>query len=140
MEAETPDGPPAGDGPEVPAGVVAQLLFDFLRQLTTLSLAGAGGTVTLMQTAFADSEYRLLSLIGVGAFFLAALFALQTQQVFAERLAEGTETLRPHKTAIERHAISRTPRAERILTQIAFALFGAGTGAVSMTLVLEFLS
>ena len=131
-------GERADEAPEVPAGVVAQLLFDFLRQLSTLSLAGAGGTVTLLQTVFADSEQEGLLVAGAAVFFLAALFALQTQQVFVERLAAETRTLRPHQTAIERFSMARTPRTERVLTYVSFALFGVGVGAVMMALALEF--
>lgn len=125
--------------PEVPAGVVAQLVFDFLRQLSTLSLAAAGGTVTLMQTVFADSERQGFLIFGVAALFLAALFALQTQQVLVERLAAATRTLRPARTAVERFNMPRTPKTERLLTYLSFGLFGMGIGAVLMVVVLEFL-
>ena len=134
-----PPGAPSVDEPEVPAGVVAQLVFDFLRQLSTLSLAAAGGTVTLMQTALADSAYQGLLVGGVAALFLAALSALQTQQVLVERLAEGTRTLRPADTPLERFKMKRTPKTERVLTYVSFALFGLGIGLVLFVVVAEFL-
>ncbi len=125
--------------PEVPAGVVAQLVFDFLRQLSTLSLAAAGGAVTLMQTALADSEFQGALIGGVASLFLAAIFSLQTQQVFVERLAHKTRTLKPAKTAVERFNMKRTPKTERVLTYLSFGLFGLGVTMVVWVVVMEFL-
>lgn len=128
---------PAPPDPEVPAGVVAQLIFDFLRQLSTLSLAAAGGVVTLMQTVLDESEHQVFLIVSIVALFLAAIFALQTQQVLVERLAEGTRTLKPAKTAVERYNMPRTPKTERVLTYLAFGLFGTGIGAALMAIVLS---
>ncbi|MEM8556813.1 MAG: hypothetical protein AAF809_03385 [Bacteroidota bacterium] len=125
--------------PEVSADTVAELLFDFLRQLSTLSLAAAGGTVTLMQTVFADSERQGLLVGGVVALFLAALFALQTQQVLVERLASGTRTLRPSDGWLSRLKMRRSSSNEQRLMYLAFGLFGVGIALVGMVVVYDFL-
>ena len=101
-------------------------------------VAAAGGAVTLMQTALADSEYQGLLIGGVAALFLAALFTLQTQQVFVERLAHKTRTLKPAKTAVERFNMKRTPKTERVLTYLSFALFSVDVAMVVMVVVMEF--
>lgn len=124
--------------PEVSADTVAELLFDFLRQLSTLSLAAAGGTVTLMQTVFAESEQQALLVGGVVALFLAALFALQTQQVLVERLAEETETLKPARGRLSKLKMKRTPAAEQRLMAVAFVLFGVGVSCVGVAAVVDF--
>ncbi len=125
--------------PEVSADTVAQLFFDFLRQLSTLSLAAAGGTVTLMQTAFADSEQQPLLLGGTAALFLAALFALQTQQVLVERLALGTRTMRPAAGGLGRLKMKRTSANEQRLMYVAFGLFGAGLALVGIAVASDLL-
>ncbi|MEM1270849.1 MAG: hypothetical protein AAGI08_12475 [Bacteroidota bacterium] len=123
--------------PEVSADAVAHLFFGFLRQLSTLSLAAAGGTVTLMQTVFAGSERMGLLIGGVVALFLAALFALQTQQVLVERLAQQTRTLKPEGGFLDRMKMKRTSANEQRLMYIAFGLFGLGLGMVAMAVVTE---
>ncbi|MEM1128714.1 MAG: hypothetical protein AAGI71_18870 [Bacteroidota bacterium] len=131
--------PTASNEAEVPAGIVAQLIFAFLRQLSTLSLAAAGGSITLVQTVFSDSELQGVLILGTGLLFLAALVALQTQQVLVERLAATTQTLKPAEVALERFQMARTPKTERVLTYVAFGLFGAGLGTVLMVVITEFL-
>lgn len=121
------------------ADTVAELFFDFLRQLSTLSLAAAGGTVTLMQTVFADSERQALLVGGVVALFLSALFALQTQQVLVERLASGTRTLRPSGGRLDRLKMKRTSANEQRLMYISFGLFGGGITLVGLAVVYDFL-
>ncbi|WP_412063653.1 hypothetical protein [Rubrivirga sp. IMCC45206] len=125
--------------PEVSADTVAQLFFDFLRQLSTLSLAAAGGTVTLMQTVLAESASQGLLVGGVAALFLAALFALQTQQVLVERLAGHTKTMRPQDGGLARLKMKRTSANEQRLMYLAFGLFGAGLTMVGVAVVNDFL-
>lgn len=125
--------------PEVSADTVAQLFFDFLRQLSTLSLAAAGGTVTLMQTVFAGSEYQALLVGGVVALFIAAIFALQTQQVLVERLAGETRTMRPSGGRLSKLKMRRTSANEQRLMYVSFGLFGAGITLVGMAAVYDFL-
>ena len=142
MELKDPEVEPTqplGKEPEVSANTVAGLFFDFLRQLSTLSLAAAGGTVTLMQTVFADSERQALLVGGVVALFLAALFALQTQQVLVERLASGTRTLRPEGGALDRLKMKRTSANEQRLMYLSFGLFGVGLALVGLVAVYDFL-
>jgi len=129
----------ASEEPEVSADTVAQLFFDFLRQLSTLSLAAAGGTVTLMQTVFADSERQALLVGAVVALFVAALFALQTQQVLVERLASETRTLRPDGGRLARLKMKRTSANEQRLMYISFGLFGIGVALVGLAVVYDFL-
>ena len=115
MEDETPQAPALEDEPEVSADTVAELFFDFLRQLSTLSLAAAGGAVTLMQTVLAESEHQAMLVGGVVALFLAALSALQTQQVLVERLAQGTRTLKPDDGLLGRLKMERSSANEQRL-------------------------
>ena len=126
------------DEPEVSADTVAGLFFDFLRQLSTLSLAAAGGTVTLMQTVLAGSENQALLVGGVVALFLAALFALQTQQVLVERLAQGTRTLKPDGGRLAKLKMKRSSANEQRLMYVAFGLFGLGLACVVMAVVYDF--
>ncbi|WP_143536733.1 hypothetical protein [Rubricoccus marinus] len=138
MDTSPPAEEPTAE-PEVSADMVAQLFFDFLRQLSTLSLAAAGGTVTLMQTVFADSEQQAVLVGGVIALFLAALFALQTQQVLVERLAQGTQTLKPDGGWLAKLKMNRTSANEQRLMYLAFGLFGAGLALVGLAVVTDFL-
>ena len=138
MDTPPPAEEPTAE-PEVSADMVAQLFFDFLRQLSTLSLAAAGGTVTLMQTVFADSEQQAVLVGGVVALFLAALFALQTQQVLVERLAQGTQTLKPDGGWLAKLKMNRTSANEQRLMYLAFGLFGAGLALVGLAVVTDFL-
>ncbi|WP_412067142.1 hypothetical protein [Rubrivirga sp. IMCC43871] len=131
--------PDPADLPEVSADTVAQLFFDFLRQLSTLSLAAAGGTVTLMQTVLAESQSQGLLVAGVAALFLAALFSLQTQQVLVERLAGQTRTMRPGAGGLARLKMKRTSANEQRLMYISFGLFGAGLAMVGLAVVTDFL-
>lgn len=131
--------PDPADLPEVSADTVAQLFFDFLRQLSTLSLAAAGGTATLMQTVLAESESQGLLVGGVASLFLAALFALQTQQVLVERLADQTRTMRPEGGALARLKMKRTSANEQRLMYLSFGLFGAGLTLVGIAVVNDFL-
>ena len=124
--------------PEVPAGVVAQLAFDFFRQLSTLSLAAAGGAITLTQTALAESLYQGMVVAGSVGLFLAALFALQAQQILVERLAAETEILRPPETLLNKLQMKRTAATERRMVYISFGLFGLGAGLVLASLLLEY--
>ncbi len=137
METDSPT--PQADEPEVSADTVAELFFDFLRQLSTLSLAAAGGSVTLMQTALADSDNQAMLVGGVVSLFLAALFALQTQQVLVERLAQGTRTLRPDDGVLGRLKMTRSSANEQRLMYVSFGLFGLGLGLVGVAVVSDYL-
>lgn len=135
----TPPDHADADPPEVSADTVAQLFFDFLRQLSTLSLAAAGGTVTLMQTVLADAERRPILVGAVIALFLAALAALQTQQVLVERLARHTRTLRPDEGWLGRLKMNRTAANEQRLMYVSFGLFGLGVALVGVAVVYDYL-
>jgi hypothetical protein len=121
---------PEQQQPEVSADVIAQLQFDFLKQIATLGLASAGGSLTLLQTVFANAENKFMIIAGMAALFLAALASLEAQQVMVERLGEATRTLRPHYTAVEKFRTPRTARAEKLLTIAASGLLGLGLALV----------
>ena len=50
------------------ADTVAHLYFELMKQIITLSIASAGGALTLIQTLLEDSEARAFATAGV--FFL----------------------------------------------------------------------
>lgn len=107
---------------------IASLSFDFLKQLATLALATAGGAVTLLQTVLSTSSTRPLMILASGLLVISALFSLQAQQILVERLREGTSNY--SDSAAGRFKLPRTAKAERRITVLSFAMFGAGLGLV----------
>lgn len=60
--------------PEVSADTVAFLYFEQMKQITTLSVAVAGGTVTLLQTLLQDDESRALAMAAGSPCWCSRLF------------------------------------------------------------------
>ena len=111
------DGVASASGPEeegieedVPVGLTHQLRFEQFKNVATLSVAAAGGTLALFQAGYikADAESSAV----VVAFALAAALALLGQ----DKLLDGLEAGR-----------GRT-RASRWFLGLALAVFGAGVG------------
>lgn len=121
-----PDEPPS----DVSADTVALLYFEQLKQIITLSVAVAGGTVTLLQTLLQDSESRALAVVGVGLLLFAALSALIVQQYVVERLGEGTRSMRPAFFVPRWLRMPRTPRMERAYFVTSVVTFAVGLGCV----------
>lgn len=117
----------------VSSDTIAFLSFDFLKQLATLALATAGGSVTLLQTVLANSANRPLMITACGLLVLAALCSLQAQQILVERLraASAPETM----AVAQRFKLPRTAKSENHITILSFAMFGAGLGLAIYALV-----
>lgn len=105
---------------------IAFLSFDFLKQLATLALATAGGSITLLQTVLAGSSSRPLMILASGLLVLSALFSLQAQQILVERLRSTLAN--DEDTTGGRFKLPRTAKVESRITIVAFAMFGAGLG------------
>ena len=119
-----------GHAGDVSADTVALLYFEQMKQIITLSVAVAGGAVTLVQTLLQDGESRALALTGVGLLMLAVLSALAVQEYVVERLGEGTASMRTAFFTPERLRLPRTPRVERALFVASVMSFAAGLGCV----------
>jgi hypothetical protein len=122
----------AGTSP-VSNDTVAALSFDFLKQLTTLSLASAGGAITLLQVAISAPKAKYLAYVATGLLFLAAVLALQAQQILVERLkaptsAQGDASFRKLK-------FERTARTQARMTMGSFLMFGAGVALLVLSLL-----
>jgi len=120
------------DKNEVGIDTIAVLSFDFLKQLTTLSLAAAGGAITLTETVLKDSELRPLAIVGVALLFCAAIAALQVQQILVERLRKDTDKF--EDVAFKRFKLPRTANSERMIAGISFGMFGGGLALVLLPL------
>ena len=116
--------------PEVSADTVAFLYFEQMKQIITLSVAVAGGTVTLLQTLLQDDESRALAIAGVSLLVFAALFALVVQEYVVERLSQDTQSMRPAFFVPRWLRVPRTPRVERAYFVASLISFGLGIGCV----------
>ncbi len=112
------------------ADTVALLYFEQMKQIITLSVAVAGGTVTLLQTLLQDAESRALALTGVGLLLLAILAAQVVQEYVVERLGEGTVSMRTAFFMPRWLRAPRTPRVERAYFVSSVLAFAAGLGCV----------
>lgn len=112
---------------------IASLSFDFLKQLATLALATAGGTVTLLETVLSENSARPLMIFATGLLVVSALFSLQAQQVLVERLRAGSSNY--SNSAGGRFKLPRTAKAENRITILSFAMFGAGLGMAVLAMV-----
>jgi len=116
---------------------IALLSFDFLKQLATLALAIAGGTLTLIGTSFIQHASRPLLIIATGLLLLSALISLQVQQLLVDRLREAAES--PQETAIStfsaKFKLPRTAATENRITVLAFTMFGAGIATAVLAVV-----
>ena len=112
---------------------IASLSFDFLKQLATLALATAGGTVTLLQTVLLESSARPLMILATGLLVVSALFSLQAQQILVERLRAGSSNY--SDSAVGRFKLPRTATAEGRIAILSFAMFGAGLGVAVLAMV-----
>lgn len=112
---------------------MASLSFDFLKQLTTLSLAAAGGAVTLLETTFSQSHIRPIVLVSTGVLFLAAVLSLQAQQILVERLRADSDSY--VDLSFSKLRLPRSPQVERNITMLSFAMFGAGVGTLLIALL-----
>ncbi|MFA7332156.1 MAG: hypothetical protein WC326_13890 [Candidatus Delongbacteria bacterium] len=102
------------------------LSFDYLKQLTTLALAAAGGLVTLVQFIEGDRNFHLKVILAVSALFLSAFVAFITQYSLVDRISLQHKLLR--KTEITSYSHDKAMKAERIYTLTALSLLGLGTG------------
>jgi len=116
--------------PDVSADTVALLYFEQMKQIITLSVAVAGGAVTLLQTLLQDSESRAIAVLGISLLALAALSALAVQEYVVERLGETTQSMRPAFFAPKWLRVPRTPRIERAFFIASLVFFGLGLGGV----------
>lgn len=112
---------------------MASLSFDFLKQLTTLSLAAAGGAVTLLETTFSQSRMKPMVFASAGVLFLAAILSLQAQQILVERLRAGSANYAD--TSSSRLRLPRSSTVERNITVLSFVMFGTGVGALLVALL-----
>lgn len=112
---------------------VASLSFDYLKQLTTLSLACAGGTITLLQVALTAPIAKLLAYLSAGVLFLAAIFALQAQQILVERLRVNSVTYK--ELSFNKLKMARSEKTEGRITAASFILFGAGVALLIIGLL-----
>lgn len=115
---------------QVSPDTMALLSFDFLKQLTTLSLAAAGGSVTLLETVFSHSPMKPVVFAAVAVLFLAAILSLQAQQILVERLSTAVEA----SVASSRLKLPRTATMEKHITILAYMMFGCGVGALLVAL------
>jgi len=115
---------------QVSPDTMALLSFDFLKQLTTLSLAAAGGAVTLLETVFSQSPARPVVFVAVAVLFLAAIMSLQAQQILVERLNAAQDA----SMAASKLKLPRTAAMERRTTLLAYMMFGCGVGALLIAL------
>jgi hypothetical protein len=116
---------------------IASLSFDFLKQLSTLSLASAGGVITLLETSLTAPKARLFGYLAGGVvclgkranrklLFLAAILALQAQQILVERLRSGS--LDYNDAKFSRVKLGRSGKTEQRITMTSFLMFGIGVG------------
>ena len=116
--------------PEVSADTVALLYFEQMKQIITLSVAVAGGTVTLLQTLLQDDASRTVAVFGVGFLIVAAFCALIVQEYVVERLGEATKSMRPAFFMPKWFRMPRTPRVERAYFIASLVSFAMGIGSV----------
>lgn len=121
---------PEAEKPDVSADTVALLYFEQMKQIITLSVAVAGGTVTLLQTLIQDSESRTVAVVGVSLLIVAAVSALIVQEYVVERLGEATKSMRPAFFVPKWLRMPRTPRVERAYFIASIVSFGIGLGSV----------
>ena len=126
-ELARPDPPPPSD---VSADTVALLYFEQMKQIITLSVAVAGGTVTLLQTLLQDDESHALAITGVGLLMVAIVSALVVQEYVVQRLGEGTTSMRTAFFAPRWLRAPRTPRVERAYFIVSVVSFAAGLTCV----------
>lgn len=117
----------------VSSDTIAYLSFDFLKQIATLALATAGGSVTLLQTVLANSPSRPFMMLACGLLVLSALCSLQAQQILVERLrVSGDHDVSAFSRKLK---LPRTAKTERAITIVSFSMFGAGLGLAIYALV-----
>lgn len=112
---------------------VATLSFDYLKQLTSLSLASAGGAITLLQISITAPVAKLLAYLAAGILFLAAIFALQAQQILVERLRANSATY--SEISLAKLKMARNEKTEGHITAASFILFGAGVALLIVSLL-----
>ncbi len=125
--------------PDVSADTVAILYFEQMKQIITLSVAVAGGTVTLLQTLAKESESRTIAVFGVAFLLFAAICALIVQEYVVERLGEATNSMRTAFFFPKWLRMSRTPKVERayfIASMLCFAI-GLASAMIAISGVLE---
>ena len=104
--------------------IVVTLSFNFLNQLTTLSLASAGGAITLLQISITSPKAKLLAYIATGVLFFAATLALQAQQILVERIRSNSSAYTD--LSFKKLKLSRTVKMEERMTAASFIMFGIG--------------
>lgn len=108
------------------ADTVAVLYFEQMKQIITLSVAVAGGTVTLLQTLLQDDESRALAIAGVSLLVFAVMFALVVQEYVVERLGQDTQSMQPAFFVPKWLRAPRTPRVERAYFIASVLFFAVG--------------
>lgn len=125
-DARDSRGPSAPEGEGVSDDTVVELRFELLKQVGTLSLGGAGGALTLLETVFRDADRRPVAFVAVGAMVAAAILALMAQQFLVERMGEASDSQQP--AYLLPPVLPRTRKTERVLMALSTSLFGAGVG------------
>ena len=105
---------------------LAELQFEFLKQISTLALLSAGGIITLIRTVFADIPDLTYAFWSIGLLIVSALTALTAQQYLVERYGEQIESEK--EEYLFPKVFSRTRKIERFLQNIAVAFLAIGIG------------
>jgi hypothetical protein len=57
--------------------IVWQLQFDYLKQISTLALACAGGEITLLHTVFLAAPYKVIAYLSILLLLLATILCTE---------------------------------------------------------------
>jgi hypothetical protein len=106
--------------------IVWQLQFDYLKQISTLALACAGGEITLLHTVFLAAPYKVIAYLSILLLLLATILCTEAQEILVDRLAERAKFPRTIFWSLRIFGIPRTQRMQQSMASIAGMLFGAG--------------
>ena len=106
--------------------IVWQLQFEYLKQISTLALACAGGEITLLHTVFLIAPYKVVAYLSILLLLLATILCTEAQEILVDRLAERANFPRTIFWSLRIFGIPRTQKMQQIMASIGGMLFGAG--------------
>lgn len=108
---------------EVSPDTVWQLQFEFLKQISTLTLASVGGEITLLEMVFIDNEYKFLAYISIVFLLIATILCTEAQEIMVDRLAKKANIGSASNTFLK---LPRTQGMQQVMTTLSIMLFSVG--------------
>lgn len=122
----------ASHQPALSLETLSNLLFDFYKHLTTISLISAGGLITLLQAGMVEPDDHRKLMVSAAFLFGSAILAFFTGFTWLQQCANWHYFPEKYQAEVEAmRSKKKRLSALTLMTMAAIFLFGMGIGKAS---------